>query len=212
MENEKVIINQTANFVRTYHSKFSCGRVTPDKEGLKMLAGIYHIAQKYRLQAQENYYRDEYGANCWHNDSEFYRNVNFILAWCDKFSFLITPAGCDAVAPVQEQTAAATKQRKQRERVKFESVFTCIDDATKGKAIEGFRNAANGKIGKALALVVLGAMEAGIMQKPTFSQVCDFMGCHMGSSTAFNNYMKRGKFAPEEIQGAKNCALEWIKK
>lgn len=93
MENEKDIINQTANFVRSYHSKFSNGLVTPDKEGLKMLAGVYHIAQKYRLQAQKNYYKDEYGAACWHNDFEFYRNVSFILAWCDKFTILIPPAG-----------------------------------------------------------------------------------------------------------------------
>ena len=115
MENEKDIINQTANFVRSYHSKFSNGLVTPDKEGLKMLAGVYDIAQKYRLQAQKNYYKDEYGAACWHNDFEFYRNVNFILAWCDKFSFLIPRAGRDAVALAQEQATAVESEQVPQE-------------------------------------------------------------------------------------------------
>ena len=53
---DKEIINQTANFVRTYHSKQSKLPVVPgpDEEGLKMLERVYTIAKKYRQQEKEN--------------------------------------------------------------------------------------------------------------------------------------------------------------
>lgn len=87
---DKEIINKTANFVRTYHSKQSKLPVAPgpDEEGLKLLSRVYAIAKKYRQQEKENHYKDEYGASTWGGDPEFYRNIHFVLTWCDKFSVL----------------------------------------------------------------------------------------------------------------------------
>lgn len=113
---DKEIINQTANFVRTYHSKQSKLPVVPgpDEEGLKMLERVYTIAKKYRQQEKENHYKDEYGASTWGGDPEFYRNIHFVLTWCDKFSVFIDG---DARAPAEPKAG----KRKSRAATRLQS-------------------------------------------------------------------------------------------
>ncbi len=113
---DKEIINQTANFVRTYHSKQSKLPVVPgpDEEGLKLLSRVYTIAKKYRQQEKENHYKDEYGASTWRGDFEFYRNIHFVLTWCDKFSVFIDG---DIEAPAKPKA----KKRKSKAEMRLQS-------------------------------------------------------------------------------------------
>ena len=140
---DKEIINQTVDFVRTYHSKQSKLPVVPgpDEEGLKLLSRVYTIAKKYRQQEKENHYKDEYGAITWHCDSEFYRNIHFVLTWCDKFSVFIDG---DARAPAEPKAgkrksrAAARLQSQELQEVKAKLIKAgiIVDGAWQGTPAE----------------------------------------------------------------------------
>lgn len=128
---DKEIINQTANFVRTYHSKQSKLPVVPgpDEEGLKLLSRVYTIAKKYRQQEKENHYKDEYGASTWRGDFEFYRNIHFVLTWCDKFSVFIDgdiEAPAKPKAKKRKSEAATRLQSQELQDVKAELVAAGI--------------------------------------------------------------------------------------
>lgn len=61
----------------------------------------------------------------------------------------------------------------------------------------------DGKKGKSVALVILAAIKAGWMQRPTFTQVAnEFMD--IGSKTGYNRYMNEKRFTKADIEGALN--------
>lgn len=182
---DKEIINQTANFVRTYHSKQSKLPVVPgpDEEGLTLLLRVYTIAKKYRQQEKENHYKDEYGASTWRGDFEFYRNIHFVLTWCDKFSVFIDE---NIEAPAKQKNTASS-----RPGVTVKDFMLIDSDDEKERLLKTLHTLIDGEQGKGTALAVLVCMELGLMRKPAFSvMLAEFPG--IGSRQGFNKHFYKG--------------------
>ncbi len=205
---DKEIINQTVNFVRTYHSKQSKLPTVPgpDEEGLKLLARVYTIAKKYRQLEKENHYKDEYGASTWRGDFEFYRNIHFVLTWCDKFSvcidayFPIDPNGQEQ--PHQGPAPAAKVGRPSQLDKTVKDYMLLKDDDQKDELLNKLHELIDGEKGRGTALVVLVCEVMGLMTKPGYTVMVKEFG-DIGARSGYDGYHDKGinYFKKEEING-----------
>lgn len=142
------------------------------------------------------------------------KQTRLSIAFCSKSLCDIAAMGQNEIKqdeqeknlPTELDTTEAKKkptEQKQRGR-KTKSFIDCFLKEPQQADFEKVRRLCSGKKGKELALVILVAIEEGIISKPTFRAIekeCN----NVGSESGFCSYMNKGlkAYTKEEITGTR---------
>lgn len=103
------------------------------------------------------------------------------------------------VATKQENHTIKSESNRVRGRQKGVFKDRLIND-NEGKHLETLHKLIDGKIGKDVSLVILGAIKSGWITRPTYNEVLNEFG-NIGVKSGYNKYLGENYYSKEEIDG-----------